>query len=79
MRKAQFVGAVETVKRFRALARKFAAVDHRLTAAAGAAAGAGHDFHKVVTDFAGFQSPHQPSGVAKTADNSTAEGEAAAE
>ena len=68
MGKAQIGNGVQTVKLFSPAFRQLLAVVDGLSAAAGAAAGTGHHFHKVILHFAPAQSLDQPPGVAQAAD-----------
>ena len=50
------------------------AVVNRLTAAAGAAAGASHNLYKVIGHIALLQGPHKLAGIAQAADHRNANG-----
>ena len=67
VREAHRVVPVDLVERFTALAGKLHSFLERLTAAAGAAAGTGHDLHEVVLRASGADVLHNGAGIRKAA------------
>ena len=75
VREAQKLTLIEPPEHVAAILGKLGTVVDGLAAAAGAAAGTGHDFHEVIGDLTGANGVHQLSGPGQAGDDRQAQGD----